>query len=130
MGQVLDALHRIENLLTQLVAAATERTVMADNLSDIRDNLQELNVDVDAALNAIVGLRDELADALNSAGVDDAARAEVMATIDAVQEKIKSALNPSVPVDPNEPEAPEDVFEPHPDHTLPGDLPPDQTGRR
>jgi hypothetical protein len=78
---------------------------MADQLEDVRANLQEMGVDVDAAVNAIQEQRQEIQDALTNAGVDEAARAEIMQTIDGYQARIQSALNPSVPVDPNTPPA-------------------------
>lgn len=108
---VLKALKRIERLLEMTLARGAE---VADTLDDVRSNLQELNVDVDAAVNAINQGRQELQDALANAGVDEAARAEIMQLIDDQSTRIQVALNPAVPVDPNTP---------HVDNTLPDQLP-------
>jgi hypothetical protein len=103
---LLAVLLRIESLLTATVNRGAE---MADTLDDVRSNLQELNVDVDTALQALSDLRD----AAENSGVDPAAKAEIMGLIDAQQARIANALNPEVPVDPNAP---------HVDNTLPGEL--------
>jgi len=122
--QLQESLDRIERLLRKLVRQQTEGiSEVADTLDDVRSNLQELNVDVDTALTGIVDLRSQLNDALANSGVDQAARDEINGMVDQMQARIVSALNPSVPVDPGtvEPVDPNDL--PHPDQTLPGDLP-------
>lgn len=99
--EVLAALGRIEEVLLAVLAANTEQGAeMADTLDDVRSNLQELNVDVDTAVTGISDLRQQVADALANAGVDQTARDEIMGTIDGMQQRIVDALNPSVPVDP------------------------------
>ena len=111
LESIQDTLLRIEKLLQQITNQTTEgMDQMADTLDDVRDNLQGLNVDVDTALQALADLKEQA----NNSGVDPEAKAEIMALIDAQQTKIADALNPAVPVDPN------DV--PHVDNTLPGDL--------
>ena len=99
MEQKLDALLHAQHIEFFMEAH------MADQLADVRDNLQELGVDVDAAVNAIQQQRQEIQDALAQAGVDETARAEIMAKIDDYQVRIQNALNPQVPVDPNTPPA-------------------------
>lgn len=122
--QVLESLVRIEGLLKKLLKESTERIdIVADSLDDVRSNLQELNVDVDTAITGISDLRAEVDAALANAGVDQSARDEINSTIDGMQQRIVDALNPAVPVDPGTvtPIDPNDL--PHPDQTLPGDLP-------
>lgn len=92
----------IRELLAANLAQGAE---VADQLSDVRANIQELGVDVDTVITEVINTRQQLADALANAGVDQAARDEIMAMIDAQQQKIADALNPAVPVDPNVPPA-------------------------
>lgn len=96
-------LDRIEAKLDALLQAQSIEFMMgvqvADSLNDVRDNLQELGVDVDTAVSEIQQQRADLEAALANAGVDQAARDEIMATIDGYQAKIQSALNPAVPID-------------------------------
>jgi ABC-type transporter Mla subunit MlaD len=122
--QLQESLNRIEGLLRKLVKQQTEGIAeVADTLDDVRSNLQELNVDVDTAITGITDLRSQVDNALANAGVDQAARDEINSTIDGMQQRIVNALNPAVPVDPGTvvPIDPNDL--PHPDQTLPGDLP-------
>jgi hypothetical protein len=110
LESIQETLLSIEALLREMSTQRTEgMNQMADTLDDVRDNLQGLNVDVDTALQALSDLKEQA----NNSGVDPAAKAEIMALIDAQQTKIADALNPAVPVDPNAP---------HVDNTLPGDL--------
>jgi uncharacterized protein YoxC len=121
--QLQESLDRIERLLRKLVRQQSEGIdQVADTLDDVRENLQGLGVDVDRALTEIVNTRQQVTDALANAGVDEAARQEIMNMVDQQQAKIVALLDPQVPVEPDpDPVDPNDL--PHPDNTLPGDLP-------
>lgn len=105
-SRVLDSLDRIEQLLAAILDVSLERTqTVADDLSDIRSNLQDLNVDLDTVITTVNDTRAALDEALANAGVDQAARDEINGMVDQMQQRIADAINPQVPVDPNVPPA-------------------------